>query len=85
MQITDDARVEALQDAERKASALFDEVVARGMITPGVGERQLSDQIRTLAVDLFGTKRFWHKRIVRAGAQHPVAVRGEPAGPRADR
>ena len=60
-------RTEALRDAERKAEALFDEVVARGLITAGVSERELSDQIRDLAADMFGTTRFWHKRIVRAG------------------
>ncbi|MET0450222.1 MAG: M24 family metallopeptidase [Mycobacterium sp.] len=65
---TERARVESLRDAERKANRLFEEVVGRGMITPGVGERELSDQIRTLADEMFGTRRFWHKRIVRAGA-----------------
>ena len=62
------SRVDALRDAERKANALFDEVVARGLIAPGVGERQLSDQIRELADELLGVRKFWHKRIVRAGA-----------------
>ena len=46
---------------------MFDEVVARGLIMPGVGERQLSDQIRDLAAELFETRKFWHERIVRAG------------------
>lgn len=67
MPATESARTEALRDAERKAHDLFDEVVARGLIVPGVGERQLSDQIRDLAAELFQTSRFWHKRIVRAG------------------
>jgi Xaa-Pro aminopeptidase len=67
-QAVEDARIESLRDAERKAQQLFDEVVARGLIVPGVGERQLSDQIRNLADEMFGTRRFWHKRIVRAGA-----------------
>lgn len=67
-QAVEDARIESLRDAERKAQQLFDEVVARGLIVPGVGERQLSDQIRDLADEMFGTRRFWHKRIVRAGA-----------------
>ena len=67
-QAAETARSESLRDAERKAHALFDEVVARGLIVPGVGERELSDQIRDLAVEMFDTKRFWHKRIVRAGA-----------------
>jgi Xaa-Pro dipeptidase len=67
MQAIERARTEALRDAERKAYTLFDEVVARGLIMPGVGERQLSDQIRDLAAELFETRKFWHKRIVRAG------------------
>ncbi|TPG28056.1 M24 family metallopeptidase [Mycolicibacterium hodleri] len=61
-------RVESLRDAELKAHRLFDEVVARGLIAVGVSERRLSDQIRDLAADMFGTTKFWHKRIVRAGA-----------------
>ncbi|MEU0498344.1 M24 family metallopeptidase [Mycobacterium sp. NPDC006124] len=65
--VAEQSRIEALRDAERKANALFEEVVARAMIVPGVGERELSDQIRALAEEMFGTRRFWHKRIVRAG------------------
>lgn len=68
MQVNESARTESLRAAERNAHTLFDEVVARGLIVPGVGERQLSDQIRDLAAELFGTRKFWHKRIVRAGA-----------------
>ena len=75
-QAVEDARGESLREAERKASRLFDEVVARGLIVPGVGERQLSDQIRDLAVEMFDTKRFWHKRVVRAGA-HTMAPYAE--------
>jgi Xaa-Pro dipeptidase len=75
-QAVEDARIESLRDAEHKAHQLFDEVVARGMIRPGVGERELSDQIRDLADELFGTRRFWHKRIVRAGA-HTMAPYAE--------
>jgi Xaa-Pro aminopeptidase len=60
-------RVQALRDAEGKAQGLFDEAVRRGMVAPGRGERELSDAIRDLAGELFGIKRFWHKRIVRAG------------------
>jgi Xaa-Pro dipeptidase len=64
---TEQERLESLRDAERRAAALFDEVVSRGMIVPGVGERELSDQIRALARESFGVNRFWHKRVVRAG------------------
>jgi Xaa-Pro aminopeptidase len=66
-QAVESARIEALRDAELKAHALFEEVVARGMIAAGVGERALSDQIRDLASEMFDTRKFWHKRIVRAG------------------
>jgi Xaa-Pro aminopeptidase len=61
------ARVAALRGAEGKAQALFDEAIGRGLVAPGRGERQLSNEIRDLAGELFGIKRFWHKRIVRAG------------------
>jgi hypothetical protein len=39
----------------------------------GRGERAVSDSIRDLAGKMFGVKRFWHKRIVRAGPNtlHP--------------
>jgi Xaa-Pro aminopeptidase len=58
------ARLTAAQD---KAVELFAEVERRGMIAPGLGERAVSDSIRELANQLFGVKRYWHKRIVRSG------------------
>ena len=64
---TEPDRVQALRDAEDKAEALFDEVLERGLIVPGVSERELSDHVRTLANELFDVRRFWHKRIVRSG------------------
>ncbi|MDD7811764.1 M24 family metallopeptidase [Mycobacterium sp. CSUR Q5927] len=60
-------RVERLLDAQTKAAALFDEIERSGMVRPGVGERQLSDEIRDLAAGMFGVTRHWHKRVVRAG------------------
>ncbi|MCU1681252.1 MAG: aminopeptidase [Amycolatopsis sp.] len=66
-------RVARLLDAEAKAVELFAEVEARGLIAPGRGERDVSDDIRDLAGELLGVKRYWHKRIVRAGPNtlHP--------------
>ncbi|OBI42033.1 M24 family metallopeptidase [Mycobacterium sp. E796] len=66
---TDDEqrRVERLLDAQTKASQLFDEIERRTMIRPGVGERELSDDIARLAADMLGVTRHWHRRIVRAG------------------
>lgn len=60
-------RARRLLDAQAKAVRLFAEVEARGLVTPGAGERQVSDQIRDLANEMFGTTKHWHKRIVRSG------------------
>lgn len=69
----EDTRAALLLDAQAKAEQLFTAVEARGIIAPGVGERDASDAIRDLAADMFGVQRFWHKRIVRAGPNtlHP--------------
>lgn len=71
-------RVARLLDAQTKAEQLFDEIVARGMIRSGVGERELSDEIRDLANDMFGVTRHWHKRIVRAGVNTLETARDNP-------
>jgi Xaa-Pro dipeptidase len=57
---------------------LFDEVVRRGLITPGRGERELSDEVRSLANKMFGVKKYWHKRIVRAGVNTLEPYRANP-------
>ena len=64
---TESERAGRLRDAQASAVALFDEVVARGIIAPGQGEQAVSDQIRDLANELFGQTKHWHKRIVRSG------------------
>lgn len=67
--IEDEAlRATRLLDAQDKAVALFAEVQARGLVAPGVRETEASNAIRDLAAEMFGVSRFWHKRIVRAGA-----------------
>ncbi|MCX5193286.1 aminopeptidase P family protein [Streptomyces sp. NBC_00249] len=60
-------RALGLVEAQRKAAALFAEVEARGLVAPGAGEREVSDRIRDLANEMFGTTKHWHKRIVRSG------------------
>src|SRR6267154_2847042 len=54
--------------AEQIALQLFKAVEDRGLITPGKSETQLNTEIFTLAFELFGIKKHWHKRIVRSGA-----------------
>jgi Xaa-Pro aminopeptidase len=65
--VNEDLRADKLLDAQDKAAQLFAEIERSGMIRAGVGERELSDEIRDLAADMFGVDRHWHKRIVRAG------------------
>ncbi|WP_240361939.1 M24 family metallopeptidase [Streptomyces sp. MBT27] len=71
-------RVEGLVAAQAKAVALFAEVEARGLVAPGVGEREASDRIRDLANDMFGTTKHWHKRIIRSGPNTLVPYRDNP-------
>ncbi|HEY6495616.1 MAG TPA: M24 family metallopeptidase [Trebonia sp.] len=75
---TEDERAERLLDAQANAVALFDEVVARGIIVPGRGEQAASDQIRDLANAMFGTTKHWHKRIVRSGPNTVFPYRENP-------
>ena len=63
----EDVRAQRLLDAQAKAAQLFDEIERGGLIRAGVGEQQLSDEIRDLAAEMLGVKAHWHRRIVRAG------------------
>jgi Xaa-Pro aminopeptidase len=72
------ARAERLVDAQNKAARLFDEIERREMIRPGVGERELSDQIRDLAAEMFSVTSHWHRRIVRAGENTLQPFREHP-------
>ncbi len=57
-----------LIEAEVKALQLFQTIEARKMISAGKSEKQLNKEIFELAFELFGIEKYWHKRIVRAGA-----------------
>jgi Xaa-Pro dipeptidase len=63
----ENVRAERLLDAQDKAAQLFYEIERRAMIRAGVGEQELSDEIRDLAAEMLGVTRHWHRRIVRAG------------------
>jgi Xaa-Pro aminopeptidase len=62
-----DAVSESLLTAQNKAVALFEEVVASGMIRAGRLESELTQDIHALARTRFGLSRHWHQRIVRSG------------------
>jgi Xaa-Pro dipeptidase len=57
-----------LVEAENIARELFQKMEERQLIKPGKSENQLNEDVFKLAEELFGIKKFWHKRIVRAGA-----------------
>src|ERR1700737_3561475 len=74
----ENVRAERLLDAQDKAAQLFDEIERREMIRPGVGEQELSDEIRDLAAQLLGVTGHWHRRIVRAGGNTLQPFREHP-------
>ncbi len=67
------SKVEELLIAEKKALNLFNVAEARGLIIAGKTEKQLNEELFALAFELYGIRKFWHKRIVRAGENtlHP--------------
>ena len=69
---------ESLLAAQRKAAALFELVVAEGLIRAGVLESELSKEIHALAREKFGVRRHWHKRVVRSGPNSVLAYLADP-------
>jgi Xaa-Pro dipeptidase len=59
---------ENLIEAEAKAFYLFQTIENRELIIAGKSERELNTEIFNLAFELYGIEKYWHKRIVRAGA-----------------
>ena len=68
-----------LVEAEKKAALLFDEIEKQQLIYQGKSEHLINQEIYQLAFKLFGIKKYWHKRIVRAGKNtlHPYDVNPE--------
>jgi Xaa-Pro dipeptidase len=70
--------LEKLIDAENKAKVLFQEIEKRELVVEGTSERKLNTQVFDLAYELFGIKKFWHKRIVRSGANTLLPYKENP-------
>jgi Xaa-Pro dipeptidase len=64
----EEQRVTELRIAQNKAERLFGEIEQRGLIRAGLSESRLNEDIYKLAKEMFGITTYWHKRIVRAGA-----------------
>ena len=56
-----------LLQAEAKARSLFENIQSRGLVVPGKTERELNEEVFNLALEMFGIRKYWHKRIVRSG------------------
>ena len=73
--------IESLQhlvEAEAKAAHLFEQIDSCGLIKAGKTERELNEEIFELAFQLFGIKKYWHKRIVRSGKNTLLPYRENP-------
>lgn len=53
--------------AENIAQQLFNDIEDRKLIKPGKSENDVNEEIFKLADELYGIKKYWHKRIVRSG------------------
>lgn len=67
-----------LIDAEKKAALLFKSIETKKLIAAGKTEKQLNIEIYNLAFELFGIKKYWHKRIVRSGKNTLLPYKENP-------
>lgn len=74
---TDDRKLNLIE-AERKAKILFEEIEKRNLIFEGKTEHQLNTEVFDLSFELFGIKKFWHKRIVRSGKNTLLPYKENP-------
>ena len=71
-------RENKLKAAQAKAETLFSEIEKRRLIRGGISEKDLNSEVYELAFELFGIKKYWHKRIVRAGPNTLFPYRENP-------
>ncbi|MCE3295832.1 MAG: Xaa-Pro dipeptidase [Crocinitomicaceae bacterium] len=70
--------IQQLIEAESKAAQLFSEIEKQGLIRVGKTEKELNTEVYGLAFELFGIRKYWHKRIVRSGANTLFPYRENP-------
>lgn len=71
--------LEKLVAAEKLAWQLFDVAEERKFFTAGQTEKDLNNRLYELAFELFGIKKYWHKRIVRSGKNTLLPYSKNPA------
>jgi Xaa-Pro dipeptidase len=67
-----------LTEAETKALQLFKAIEDQQLVVAGKSERQLNNEVFQLAEELLGIKKYWHKRIVRAGKNTLLPYKENP-------
>ena len=70
--------IKELLIAEDKAIALFAAIESYQLIQAGKSEKQLNLEVFKLAEEMFDIKKYWHKRIVRAGKNTLLPYRNNP-------
>ena len=70
--------IKQLLIAEEKANELFAAIESHQLIQPGKSEKQLNQEVFKLAEEMFDIKKYWHKRIVRAGKNTLLPYRNNP-------
>ncbi len=70
--------IKNLIEAEKKAVELFRRAEREGLIIAGKTERDLNKEMYELAAEMFGIRKYWHKRIVRSGRNTLLPYRENP-------
>lgn len=70
--------LEQLIEAEKNASLLFKTIEERGLICAGKTEYELNKDVFDVALELFGIRKYWHKRIVRSGKNTLLPYKENP-------
>ena len=65
-------------EAEKKAEVLFQTIEHAGLVKAGKTEQELNKEVYELASNLFSIKKYWHKRIVRAGKNTLLPYKENP-------
>ncbi len=71
-------RKQHLLHAQHKAEQLFRGIESRHLIAAGKSEKVLNNEVYELAFEMFGIRKYWHKRIVRAGKNTLLPYRENP-------
>lgn len=69
---------DGLIQAQNHANNLFLAVENSGILSPGISEIEISQKAYELAHEMFGIKKYWHKRIVRVGRNTLAPFRLNP-------